>query len=292
MRSYVTGEYSILKDGNWKLHINRMDWDKDVLVLPDRCSDLEEFLSLNILTPNQIIYGNYGENAFETRKNFWRWNLGLDRLGLDIVTDMPKYYGDQKFYNNFNITKNPNNPRWYIDEFIADDLAACKAAEKTYVLNQNQKDYLVELEPSLEDKIEVDQKVIRKDYFDKVGTEVPTDMPDFDIFFPFRISDPAYKFLEVVQNNPEKTILITDPNDSYKEHYGTGFKNVIKKRFTKRQYYGIIDYYKPKIIYNEDPSKVFHPGLADFIYFACDIESPYRIPTLQEVLINGKNSIH
>ena len=43
MRSYETGDYSILKDGNWKLHINRMNWDKDVLVVPDRCSDLEEF---------------------------------------------------------------------------------------------------------------------------------------------------------------------------------------------------------------------------------------------------------
>lgn len=290
MRSYVTGEYSILKDGNWKLHINRMDWDKDVLVVPDRCSDLHEFLNLNILSANQIIYAKYGENAYETRKKFWRWNLGLDKLGLDIVTDMPRYYGEQKFYNNFNITKDPNNPRWYIDEFIEDDVSGVVQGERTYVLNQSQKDYLVELEPTIEDKIEVNQRVIRKEYFDKVGTEIPTDVPDFDIFFPFRLSDPAYKFEEVVEENPNSIILITDPNDSYQQR--PQHKNVVKYQCTKRQYYGIIDYYKPKIIYKEDPSKVFHPGLADFIYFACDIRSPYEIPTLQDVLINGKNNIH
>ena len=36
MRSYKTGDYSILKDGNFKLQLNRMDWDQDILIIPKK----------------------------------------------------------------------------------------------------------------------------------------------------------------------------------------------------------------------------------------------------------------
>lgn len=279
MRSYETGQYSILKDGNFKLHINRMDWDNDYLVVPNNCSDLEEFKSLNIINEDRIIEAQYGKNAYETRGTFWQ-NNNFDEYNATIVTDLPRYKGKNKFINNFNITKDPNNPRWFIDEFIEDDIEAVNNAEKTYVLNQDQKDYLEQC--GAKGKIEVNTKVVSKKYFDKVGIEKRL-LPHFDIFFPFRLSDPAYKWNEV--KNLNKTILITDPNDSWD---GTGKANIFKNKFTKRQYYGIINS-KPKVLYNEDPSKIFHPGLADFIYFGCDIESPYKIPTLEEVLIDDKN---
>lgn len=279
MRSYETGKYSILKDGNFKLHINRMDWNKDYLVVPHNISDLDEFLDLDIIPSSQLIFGEYGENAYDTRKNFWHSNdINFEALGFDVVTDITGFPYDNNFINNFNITKDPNNPRWYIDEFIDKDIDSIQRAENTFVLNQGQKDYLLSLDPTL--KIQVSQKVIRKEYFEKVKMDPPALDFKVDIFFPFRISDPAYKFTEVVENNPEKTILITDPNDSYTENYS----NVIKKRFTKREYYGII-YTRPKIIYNENPEKIFHPGLADFIYFGCDIECPFTLPKLEDVLI-------
>ena len=277
MRSYETGEYSILKDGNFKLHINRMDWDNDYLVVPNKISDLDEFLDLDIISERQLMFADYGENAYDTRKNFWKNNKWPSMLAFDVVTDITGFPYKNNFVNNFNITKDPEVSRWYIDEFIYSDINSIRKAKNTFVLNQGQKDYLLSIDPKL--NIKVSQKVIRKEYFDKVGIEVP-ELEDFDIFFPFRISDPAYKFTEVVENNPEKTILITDPNDSYTENYS----NIIKKRFTKRQYYGIIST-RPKIIYNENPNKIFHPGLADFIYFGCDIECPYTLPTLEDVLI-------
>jgi hypothetical protein len=255
-----------------------MAWDKDILIIPKNTSDLDEFLDLDILPIDQIKTTKYGENAYETRKTFWKENQTfIDAWGLPIITDITGYTGSNPFINNFNITKDPEVSRWYIDEFIEVDVNSIKRATMTYVLNQGQKDYLRNFTSS---PIEVNTKVIRKEYFDKVGIEIPK-IPDFDIFFPFRISDPAYKFTEVVQNNPDKTILITDPNDSYTENYS----NVIKKRFTKREYYGIIYYYKPTIIYNENPEKIFHPGLADFIYFGCDIVCPYNLPTLEDILI-------
>ena len=278
MRSYKTGDYSILKDGNFKLQLNRMDWDQDILIIPKNTSDLDEFLDLDILPIDQIKTANYGENAYETRKTFWKENQTfIDAWGLPIVTDITGYTGSNWFINNFNITKDPEVSRWYIDEFIEVDVNSIKRATMTYVLNQGQKDYLRNFTTS---PIEVNTKVVRKEYYDRVGTKVPNLDFNFDIFFPFRLSDPAYKFTEVVENNPEKTILITDPNDSYTENYS----NVIKKRFTKAEYYGIIST-RPKIIYNENPEKIFHPGLADFIYFGCDIVCPYNLPTLEDILI-------
>ena len=76
MRSYETGKYSILKDGNFKLQINRMNWDYDLLVVPTNIADLDEFLDLGILPMSQIISAEYGENAYETRKIFWNKNNG------------------------------------------------------------------------------------------------------------------------------------------------------------------------------------------------------------------------
>lgn len=283
MRSYKTGKYSILKDGNFKLHINRMNWKKDLLVVPDKCSDLEEFKSLNIIPKENIVKAQYGKNAYETRKSFWENNEQLSDYGLTIVTDMPRYKGPCKSINNFNITKDPKNPRWYIDEFINDDVEQVKIAEKTYVLNETQKKYLVS-QGAPKDKIIVSTKVISKKYFDVVGTCLPNDLPEFDIFFPFRISDPAYQFDDIVETNQEKIILITDPNESYKGFY----KNIVKKRFTKREYYGILEL-RPKVYYYENPEKIFHPGLADFIYFNCDITSIWNIPTLKDVLIEDEN---
>jgi hypothetical protein len=279
MRSYKTGKYSILKDGNFKLQINRMDWSKDILIIPENTSDLDEFIDLDILPIDQIKTAVYGENAYETRKMFWIKNQEkLDWYGLPIVTDITGYTGKNSFVNNFNITKDPEVSRFYIDEFIDIDVESIKRAENTTVLNHGQKEYLLSLDSTL--NIEVNQKVISKQYFDKVGIEYPFPSPSFDIFFPFRLSDSAYKFEETVFKHEQETILITDPNDSYQDQ----FKNVIKKRFTKREFYGIIST-RPRIIYNENPNKIFHPGLADFIYFGCDIECPYSLPRLKDVLI-------
>ncbi len=286
MRSYKTNQYSILKDGNFKLHINRMNWDEDILIIPKNTSDLDEFLDLGILPRDQIKTANYGINAYETRKIFWKENQTyLDAWGLPIVTDITGYTGSNELINNFNITKDPDVSRFYIDEFIETDVNSIKRATMTYVLNEGQKEYLLSIDPDL--NIEVNTKVISKKYFDRVGLEQPWPMPEFDIFFPFRLSDDAYKFEETVFRNERSKILITDPNDSYQNQFG----NVIKKRFTKRQYYGII-YTRPKIIYNENPNKIFHPGLADFIYFGCDIECPYTLPTLEDVLIEDKDNFY
>lgn len=293
MRSYDSGRYSILKDGNFKLHINRMDRERDHLVIPSNCCDLDEFLALGLVPKDNLFICKYGLNTVETRRKFWDWNGRKIALWytdkFEIVTDITGYKGRLEFSNNFNITKLPNMDRPYIDEFYESDINSIIRAKKTTVLNQCQKDYILETNPEIAaDKIEVNQLVISDAYFKAVGTAC---FPGFqfqegDIFFPFRLSDPAYKFEEVMHEYSDRRIVVTDPNHTLNKFLEDCIHapNIVDIWPNKKQYYGLLAQ-KPTIVYNEDPSKVFHPGLADFIYFGCDIISPYRIPTLEEVLI-------
>lgn len=282
MRSYETGLYSILKDGNFKLHINRIE-NNDILVIPSNSSDKEEFLSLGL--HSNIIEVEYFSNAEENRKKFWsKYQQYFDSFNLSILTDITGYTGNQDLYNNFNITYNPKIIRPYIDKFFDVDTLSVLKSIKTTVLNHNQKDSFIdnnyqELSIYLKSKLEVNQKVISKRYFDLVGTK-QINIPKFDIFFPFRLTDKAYKFEKTVEKYKDKIILITDPNSSYSANY----ENVKVIKPTKPEYYYILSK-RPTIIYNEDPELVFHPGVADFIYFKCNIVSEYKIPTLKEVLI-------
>lgn len=284
MRSYTDNTYSILKDGNAKLHFNRLDYD-DYITIPENTADFLEFVSLDLINPDHIIKVKYGENALETRKIFWQLNQDfLDSFNLEIITDITGYTGKHKFYNNFNVSKLLEYPREYVDQFFESDISSIRTGEHTTVLNQCQKDYIVELYLELDTKISVNQKVVSKNYFHKVGID-----PFFDflftnnkniIFFPFRISDPCYKFDEVIEKYSNHIIVITDPNNSYSSNYS----NVILIKPNKKQYYGILSN-RPTIIYNENPDKIFHPGLADFIYFGCTIISDHNIPKIQDVLI-------
>jgi len=282
MRSHIDNTYSILKDGNLKIHLCRMDLDNDYLVIPNNTKDLLEFINLNLIPSNHLIQAKYGINAVDTRDTFWINNLKLiDQLNLDIVTDITGYPGQRNFSNNFNITKLPNIKRSYIDKFFNSDIESIKKAEITTVLNQCQKDYIISLYPELEDKVVVNQKVISKEYFDKVGVEkIDIEIGEKTIFFPFRLSDLAYKFEQTVDKYKDYDFIITNPNDSYSGNY----KNVKIIKPTKKQYYWILSQ-QPTIIYNENPELVFHPGLMDFIYFNCNIICPYNIPTLEDGLI-------
>lgn len=285
MRSHKTGKYHLLKDGNFKLHINRLK-DDDVLALPSNMGDLKEILELGLLDLGRIKFFNYGENAYDTRKNFWKRNLSfVESLKMKVLTDITGYPGDLELENNFNITRIPELSRPYVDEFWESDLDSIEKSTRTTVLNEIQKKYIVEERPHLEEKVIVDQRVISKEYFDKIGLEEFKDLPTENfVFFPFRISDKAYKFDRLLEmTNKNTTILITDPNDSYQDMR----RNVKIIKPNKRQYYWILSQ-RPNVVYYENPNLVFHPGLADFLYFKCNLWCPYEHPTLEDVIIEKR----
>lgn len=288
MRSYETGEYAVLKDGNFQLHLHRARAG-DIIAVPRNATDVDE---LRELFPEfEFVPLWYKENAYETRKHFWEENqFVVDSLVeyydvVGVVTDITGYRGRHPVYFNFNITKDPEVPRYYIDEFIDIDVDSVNFGKLTTVLNQCQKDVLV-AHGATDYKIVVDQKVVRPSVIQRMMGDLPPISYD-GIFHPFRISDECYRFGQVVEcgiqtHNP---IYITDPNDSFDRSRYPEEAVIRKIKLSKSEYYRALAA-RPKIQYFEDPSKVFHPGLAEFIYFGAYISSPYNIPSYNDVVIN------
>lgn len=287
MRDHESGLYSLLKDGNLQLHLSRMSKD-DYLAVPTNTSDYFNFLSLGLVDASKIVRLVYGSNAYDTRKNFWKYNaLNVNYMceayNLGLVTDITGFKGEVKTLSyNFNITSYPELDRPYIDEFLEIDVKSVNSSNKTTVLNYRQKEVLVEngADPS---KIEINTKVLKPELIDILSEGDPI----FDykekyknyIFFPFRISDKAYNFEQVVNKHRDHWIIITDPNNSYDGNY----PNVVKIEINKNEYYRILKA-KPTIVYNENPELVLHPGLAELIYFDCNILCNYRLPKLENLM--------
>ena len=289
MRSYETGEYAVLKDGNFQLHLNRASAG-DIIAVPRNTSDIEECRSL--FPEFEFVPLWYKENAYESRKHFWEENQFVVDSLVDyydcayLVTDITGYTGAHEVFFIFNVTKDPENPRYYIDEFIDIDVKSVNRSVATFVLNQCQKDVLVAA-GAIPGNIFVDQRVISPSVMERY-TEGLEPIHLDGIFHPFRISDPCYRFDQVVECAiaTGRILYITDPNMSFKRERYPEEAVIRVLHLTKKEYYQVL-MGRPCIKNFENPEKVFHPGLAEFIYFNAVINSPYNIPTYKQVVING-----
>lgn len=287
MRSYATGAYDLTKDGNFQVHLHRMQPD-DWIVVPHNSIGMAHFVKLGLVSPDRIIYADYGVNAYETRKEFWSKNWisvpeGVDRVVTNLTgcpIDLPTLY-------YLEITSHPLIPRIYVDEFFARDVASINESKtiEVQVFNEWQIDRL-EQAGAAWDKINVNQKVVNPKVLDKLFKHYePWLLKDNDIFFPFRLTDPCYKFefVKKMATMSARRLVITDPNESYvgeSDPFG-----VFKFIPTKDQFYSILKD-KPTIFYMEDPDFCFHPGLGELIYFDCNIISPYKLPSKDDILIS------
>lgn len=290
MRSHETGMYDILKDGNFQLHINRAS-PGDMVVVPT--NSVKNYYGILDRLGLTYIELSYPENAYASRKEFWNKNQEAIDLILDglphkftLIVDITGYKGRHPYIFNSNITKDPEVSRPYIDEFIEVDVETVNNSEYTTVLNESQKTTLV-ANGAKADKISVCTKVIRPGVPELLRNgnkyEVPF-MPGSWIFHPFRISDKCYDFERVLRETKEQGyfLVITDPNDSYvhtKEN-----RHVVVIKPSKEEYYSILAN-GVEIMYHEDPSKVFHPGLAEFIYFNAKIYSDYNMPLINDLVV-------
>lgn len=289
MRSYDTGKYAILKDGNFQLSLSRIlasDFDSITIAVPTDASDFVEFVSrVGAIAGDRAIYVkpmHYGENAVETRHKFWTLNHDFfySELVLDfdlLITDITGYAGtmsyDIPFINNFNITKLPELNRPYIDQFFETDIKNMEAALFTTVINPRQREYILEVAPHLKDKVIAYTKVAHTSLMPSDHrTRVFTADQARTIFWPFRISDKAYKwdaFLEMfIENKLDKRykIVITDPNDSYKGDH----KFVKKVKMSKQEYYEFLQK-KPIVVMLDEIDTVLHPGTIEFFYYGCNV---------------------
>lgn len=284
MRSYKTGVYDVSKDGNFQVHLHTMNQD-DYIVIPKASKGIEIFVEKGLVLPNRIIRANYGVNAYDSRKNFWKMNQDFQIPGgvNKIITNISGCPWDVPVVYYLEITSHPLIQRPYIDEFLPRDVSSVNQSDHTLVFNDWQKTRLVHSGAN-ENKIFVSQRVLNPDVISRLLPKEVRSHPvkKNDIFFPFRISDPCYKFekvLELAKLMGER-VVVTDPNESFKE----GIGDILQYHPTKEEYYSIL-MDKPTILYLENPEFCFHPGLAELIYFGCKIISPYKIPQYEDIIV-------
>lgn len=308
MRSYETGLYDVSKDGNFQLHLSRMQSD-DLILVPYNSIGIETFIETGYLKKEQVVIMNcYGSNAYETRKLFvsnillgaavefrtlQHLKLNCIRGNLDaIVTDITGFHGAKDVFFNFNITKDPNNPKYYIDEFIESDLKSIERSIFTTVLNQNQKDYLVSLGAN-PDKIKVCHKVINRSLLSLYENDPGfKEQPIDGIFFPFRLTDSCYKFDEAIKYASlyNLNLYVTDPNQSLSDDTLLQNCTIVKlDNVTKTSFYSILKS-RPKVCYYENPSRCYHPGLAELIHYNIEFISRYvdDIKQITDIYVTDK----
>jgi len=281
MRSHETGKYSILKDGNFQLTMARVlasNFDQVVVAVPVGAADFDEVLErFKDHTRVSFVCLEYGLNAVETRERFWELNAdmiwALDRLSDFVITDITGYNGEKPFANNFNITKLPELDRPYIDRFFESDLNSIERGAFTTVLNPRQREYILEVRPDLVDKVFVNTKCVHASMLPKIDPPHKTEAERQKIFWPFRISDKAYKFDQFIDVFDELnlsgrgwTIETTDPNDSMKHERAY----IGKMKPTKSEYYELLAK-RPVVVMLDDIDTVLHPGTIEFFHYGCPV---------------------
>jgi len=278
MRSYDTGKYSILKDGNFQLAMARVlasDFDQISIAVPRDSSDLDE-LKLKFEGRSHIQFKemDYGLNAVQTREQFWSKNsteMDFAESWFDIViSDVTGYTGQLPVVYNFNITKLPELDRPYIDKFFEQDLKSIEQSLFTTVLNPRQREYILEVRPDLLDKVIVNSKCAHESLLPKFDK---TNKAEKLVFWPFRISDKAYQweqFLEAFEaqglHDEGYLIFCTDPNDTLE----CDKSFVMSKKLSKSEYYQMLAA-RPLIVMLDDMDTVLHPGTIEFFHYRCPV---------------------
>ena len=273
MRSYDTGQYAILKDGNFQLTMARVlasDFESHYVAIPDDSSDFEELLERFRDHPQMYFTKmKYGMNAVETREKFWTLN-DTQPIADIVISDITGYSGTKPVIYNFNITKLPELNRPYIDKFFEQDLKSIEQSLFTTVINPRQREYILEVRPDLINKVIAHTKVAHADLLPKFPKQKPVEKV---IFWPFRISDKAYQWKQFLEAFEEQGladdgyfIFVTDPNDTLK----TEESYISKEKLSKDEYYRMLST-RPIIVMLDDIDKVLHPGTIEFLEYRCPV---------------------
>ena len=222
MRSYQTGLYDVLSDGNVASMsrilfdlVNNTKIEKIVFTVPMADSVKGGQASLDLLKSRlqyvtkvevELEELEYGENARANR--YALEDLDLDTEALNISYFL---HNEDMTYNRphyiFICPGSPRkeNPLYKMDEYEYFDKAV-SLADMTFFYNKNQAVFnrgLRQFEASA-----VTFEIQR-------GATVDTPLPAFDYYFPYRLSDKDYMFEEFLHDLPQGTVVaVTDPNES------------------------------------------------------------------------------
>lgn len=272
MRSYETGLYNLMADGNISRIISKLacsNFEKATVLIPKNNQGLDELESLTkkVVGVDKVKFipcDAYGENAGETRNEIYKFIKYL--MGdYDVILIEPNLLTKHLIENNFsNISKlvywcpvsmttgfTPEFIKSFgeIDKFIAQHIPVA-------VATKSQEEYLG-------GNSFVDEQFYNPKYFDYTT-----------IFFPFRLSDPCYhakEFEQVVMNLRDKgynfKVLYSDPNESgiFNDN------NIFVKVPPQKEVYTQILKSKPIIPYLENSNDVLHISIFEFVYYGCEI---------------------
>jgi 3-deoxy-D-manno-octulosonate 8-phosphate phosphatase KdsC-like HAD superfamily phosphatase len=258
MRNHTDGLYNPLLDGNLNLTLHRiytaMKANPNMTVtitIPMNVDDaqfklLKSFTHLyfnNNVTFEKI---KYGKNALENRKHFNQTdNLSELTINADlIITDfeLSNFKSYKPVIYNFNISKINDLSRWYVDEFFDKQFQqVIESSEYVYVLNSNQKEFMINHTETIQDKqivksnVIIDTEIINKELFEfqynfftnQLDTYMKTIIEeviqlhiktnDHVYFIPFRLTDECYQFKTILKllggSNKKCAVLVTNPND-------------------------------------------------------------------------------
>lgn len=278
MRSYETGKYSILKDGNFQLTMARVlasDFTRLYIAIPTDSADFKELQEKFKDQENvYFVEMKYGANAVATRDMFWVANAEFLKdleTNVDLViSDITGYPGKLPVVYNFNITKLPELDRPYIDKFFEQDLKSIEQSLFTTVLNPRQREYILEVRPDLLDKVIVNSKCAHESLLPKFDK---TNKAEKLVFWPFRISDKAYQWEQFLEAFEEQglhdegyLIFCTDPNDTLE----CDKSFVMSRKLSKSEYYQMLTA-RPIVVMLDDMDTVLHPGTIEFFHYRCPV---------------------
>jgi hypothetical protein len=164
------------------------------------------------------------------------------------------------------------------------------------VINPRQAEYLVQMYPALKDKVIAYTKVSHEAMLPKFyeialfNPFAPKRSANRDIFWPFRISDKAYKFEECMDAlvkaglHRRFKVTITDPNDTFKGELAEKYPFVKKVKLSKAEYYEELQK-QPVVIMLDEIDTVLHPGTIEFFHYNC------KVITLLSDLLPHENQV-
>lgn len=284
-RSYETGVYNLMLDGNMARIISKLITSSHTyaaVLVPENCTGLgivyQQLERAGKSESVSFIKCNcYGENAYETRMNgekFIRflnskfrpegeWNHNLFDViivepntladNLDKLTIFP--YVKSVYWCVASVTS--KGTPWFVEKFAEMDKRIAQKVETECVL-QSQVDALGGLS-----------------YCDHNGFYDASAFDYLTIFFPFRLSDKSYhavEFRDAINSLPQECknrikVLYTDVNDSgiFKED-----EVFIKVPSQKEVYIGILKG-KPIIPYLDNSDMITHINIHEFMYYGCEV---------------------
>lgn len=319
MRNHSDNLYNPLLDGNLNLTLHRiynplMRNDKLQVTISLPINSNQEQKEILIKFCNELYGENrvffeeirYGINAEQNRTELKLFNMPFPSEYDVIISDFSGVTSLKQHPNviyNFNISRNATLDRWYVDAYFDDQYETIIDNLKrgvyglTYVLNQNQKDYMINYTENyafpIKSAVVVDDKIINtkvlhtqmRFYTQLLSIEKQTaieakikqicNYSDLVLFMPFRLSDECYNFKGLLEylNTCDKrtTIIITNPNDaSYETFENVNIINIsdeFKEINKKSLYFMLLSCINktPEITIPifEDPSVVLHQSILE-----------------------------